>query len=680
MTGYPVTGGDVPEAAWGPRRSWRAPWLGGPQSAPGGVVLAPAPERAPRLGVSLPRLTMSMCWSPWRASSATRGGRRLEVERVLFDALEHLGPRAGLRDPVGHQQVHRVVDVAGVKGRSHRRHRSPTRRTARRSSRARGRLPPPFVSQSTYPRHVSSPSRSRPPPRRSWPASARRGRPGGSPPHLAAREVLAMTSPVAVDVEAADPVLVGGGRRACCRDVVAAVGPRSGVAAVTPTAPGRPSGWGGHDERAADVTLPSGDGGVPPRSATATTTAATPSPCGAARRRTPGRPPATTCSERRTRWLVTEERSELGAEVGRGLHAFPTVGRLDRLPQRAQLTTVIVGIRPRWFRYGSGVGRLDPCRYARNTSTASLGIGEREPRLSWVLPAESGEQLAYEVEVDGTPVRVEGDAHVLVPWPGKALARASGARYASASRPTQAGASGPSRWSSRPGCSTRTTGRRPGCPPVTGPVRPVTGRRTGCAARSRSTEPVVRARLYATAHGIYEASTRRAARRRPTSSTPGYTEYAPRTQVQTYDVTALLAPGSHVVEALLADGWYRGQVGMLNAHDQWGTETAFLAQLHLEHEDGTTTVVGTDETWRWATLAHHRADLIEGQHEDRRLLAERARLVAGRGERSRVRRPRQLARAAGAAGRGAASGVGHVGAGTACTSSTSARTSTAGSG
>ena len=50
-----------------------------------------------------------------------------------------------------------------------------------------------------------------------------------------------------------------------------------------------------------------------------------------------------------------------------------------------------------------------------------LGIGEREPRLSCVPPAGSGEQLAYEVEVDGISVRVEGDAHVLVPWPGKAL-------------------------------------------------------------------------------------------------------------------------------------------------------------------------------------------------------------------------------------------------------------------
>ena len=58
-----------------------------------------------------------------------------------------------------------------------------------------------------------------------------------------------------------------------------------------------------------------------------------------------------------------------------------------------------------------------------------LGIGEREPRLSWVLPVGSGEQLAYEVEVDGIPVRVEGDAHVLVPWPARRWARGSGARY-----------------------------------------------------------------------------------------------------------------------------------------------------------------------------------------------------------------------------------------------------------
>ncbi|WP_221633996.1 alpha-L-rhamnosidase [Nocardioides luti] len=133
--------------------------------------------------------------------------------------------------------------------------------------------------------------------------------------------------------------------------------------------------------------------------------------------------------------------------------------------------------------------------------------------------------------------------------------------------------------------------------------------------------PVRRAVVHATAHGIYELSID-GTRVTADELTPGFTEYAHRVQVQSYDVTAMLAgaPGAHRLEALLADGWYRGQVGILRATDQWGDTTAFLAQLHLEHEDGTTTVVGTDETWRWTPSYVLQADLIEGQHEDRRLV------------------------------------------------------------
>jgi alpha-L-rhamnosidase len=130
---------------------------------------------------------------------------------------------------------------------------------------------------------------------------------------------------------------------------------------------------------------------------------------------------------------------------------------------------------------------------------------------------------------------------------------------------------------------------------------------------------VVRAQLRATAHGIYELEVD-GVRVGTDELTPGFTEYAHRTQVQTYDVTHLLGAGPHVLDALLADGWYRGQVGILRASDQWGTETAFLAELHLEHEDGTTSVVGTDATWRWARSHILAADLIEGQREDRRLV------------------------------------------------------------
>jgi len=131
--------------------------------------------------------------------------------------------------------------------------------------------------------------------------------------------------------------------------------------------------------------------------------------------------------------------------------------------------------------------------------------------------------------------------------------------------------------------------------------------------------PVRSAQLHATAHGIYELELD-GVRVGTDELTPGYTEYQHRTQVQTYDVTGLLGEGRHALGTYLADGWYRGQVGLLRASDQWGTETAFLAQLHLEHEDGSTTVVGTDAGWRWAESHIVAADLIEGQREDRRLV------------------------------------------------------------
>src|SRR3954469_10721418 len=88
--------------------------------------------------------------------------------------------------------------------------------------------------------------------------------------------------------------------------------------------------------------------------------------------------------------------------------------------------------------------------------------------------------------------------------------------------------------------------------------------------------PVPRATLFATAHGIYEAELN-GVRVGDEELAPGFTEYAHHTQVQSYDVAALLREGPNALEVLLADGWYRGQVGVGRAVDQWGTETAFLA-------------------------------------------------------------------------------------------------------
>ncbi|GAC1381604.1 MAG: hypothetical protein NVSMB48_10010 [Marmoricola sp.] len=131
--------------------------------------------------------------------------------------------------------------------------------------------------------------------------------------------------------------------------------------------------------------------------------------------------------------------------------------------------------------------------------------------------------------------------------------------------------------------------------------------------------PVRRATLHATTHDIYELELD-GARVTTDALTPGFTEYAYRVQVQSYDVTDLLGQGAHLLDAVLADGWYRGQVGITRATDQWGTRTAFLAQVEVEHVDGSRSVFGTDDTWRWSTTHIHAADLIEGQREDRRLV------------------------------------------------------------
>ena len=251
-----------------------------------------------------------------------------------------------------------------------------------------------------------------------------------------------------------------------------------------------------------------------------------------------------------------------------------------------------------------------------------LGIGVRRPRLSWQLPAGVTEQLAREVALDDgtTTGRVEGADNVLVAWPGGDL----GSRERRSARVRVWTDHGESDWSEP---VTLEAGLLDPADWSSAWVEPVehgshrAGARPAYLLRGEVVldRPVVRARLYAAARGIYTLHLN-GQRVGDVELAPGYTEYAARTLVQTYDVTDLLVPGANAIGAVLADGWYRGQVGMLRAADQFGERTALLAQLHLDHEDGSTTVVGTGPDW-CSTSSHVLvADLIEGQHEDHRLL------------------------------------------------------------
>jgi alpha-L-rhamnosidase len=131
---------------------------------------------------------------------------------------------------------------------------------------------------------------------------------------------------------------------------------------------------------------------------------------------------------------------------------------------------------------------------------------------------------------------------------------------------------------------------------------------------------VVRARLYVTALGLYEASLNG----RLVSDdvyAPGWTDYHHRVPYRAYDVTALLHPGENVIGAILGDGWYSGFVGL--QRQVWGDRPRLLAKLVVEIDGADERfVVATDEQWRTSTGPILAADNYDGERYDARLELE----------------------------------------------------------
>jgi alpha-L-rhamnosidase len=131
--------------------------------------------------------------------------------------------------------------------------------------------------------------------------------------------------------------------------------------------------------------------------------------------------------------------------------------------------------------------------------------------------------------------------------------------------------------------------------------------------------PFSQVRLYITALGLYEAFLD-GQRVGDVELAPGYTQYRRRVQYHAYDVTSLVQPGRHVLAVLLADGWYRGQVGLPRAADQYGEDVALRAQLEVQTGRGWQVVAASDPSWRVAPSHITAADLIGGQREDHQRL------------------------------------------------------------
>ena len=251
-----------------------------------------------------------------------------------------------------------------------------------------------------------------------------------------------------------------------------------------------------------------------------------------------------------------------------------------------------------------------------------LGIGTATPRLSWIVPAAAAAfvQEAYEVEFTGAGrapevVRVTSAEQVLVPWPAAPLTsreaarvrvRVSGTGMRSAwSHPAivEAGLLRAEDWTAR-FISPRVLGGLGAPAPVLRSALDLPG-------------GVVKARLYATAHGLYEA---RLNGRRVGDQVlaPGWTSYAHRLRYQTYDVTDLVREGGNELEVLLGNGWYRGRLGWDGRHGHYGDRLALLAQLEVTTADGAVHVLGTDASWTARESGVLADDLYDGQRTDLR--------------------------------------------------------------
>lgn len=275
--------------------------------------------------------------------------------------------------------------------------------------------------------------------------------------------------------------------------------------------------------------------------------------------------------------------------------------------------------------------------------TDPVGLATTRPRFSWRLESDDPSteiQLAYEIEVDSDGLviwktaMVQSAAQVLVPYAGQRLTSRQQCTWRvrvwagePGSEPTMPGPwSEPASfelallriedwagtaWIGSPHESSQPASRRLRW------RRQNTDRPSPLLRKEFEVEQgddIAEARLYCSALGIYDVEINGTSVSEDRLR-PGFTAYGHRIQHQTYDVSALLIEGRNTIGITLADGWWRGRVGVFRKPNNWGTIVAAIARL----EAGNRTLVQSDSTWKATEGGVRRACLFNGEEFDARL-------------------------------------------------------------
>jgi alpha-L-rhamnosidase len=135
----------------------------------------------------------------------------------------------------------------------------------------------------------------------------------------------------------------------------------------------------------------------------------------------------------------------------------------------------------------------------------------------------------------------------------------------------------------------------------------------------QSTGPIRSARLYVTSLGAYQMFLN-GKRVGDDVLAPGWTDYRERVEYQTYDVTANIVSGANVLAVLLAPGWYSAPLKWFQQPNSYGlTPPAVLAQLRLEHADGSVEWIASDGDWKAHQSPILKAEIYDGETYDARL-------------------------------------------------------------
>lgn len=131
-------------------------------------------------------------------------------------------------------------------------------------------------------------------------------------------------------------------------------------------------------------------------------------------------------------------------------------------------------------------------------------------------------------------------------------------------------------------------------------------------------KPVKEAYICATALGLYHLYLN-GCKVGGDQMAPGWTSYHHHLCYQTHEVTDLLQQGENVLGAHVGAGWYKGMMGFILERNNYGRQTALLAELTVRYQDGTEESIVTDGSWLGCNSPVTFSEIYDGERYDARL-------------------------------------------------------------